>query len=155
MEVVRKISAATLSAGHKLKGIEAEKYLGRLYGFAKSVEVITTAYGNADKFNGEFIAERSPNEHGEIIIVMGPTCYLPSVVSGILAAAIVGPNSQGVKFGFDVYAVPDSKSATGYIWKLQPLMEIKPSAGLLEFAKDFAPVGALEEEKKETKIKGK
>ena len=157
MEVIRKISAATLSAGHKLKGIEEERYLGRIYGFARSTEIITTQYGPQNRFDGEFVASRVATEKEPAGECMGPTCYLPSVVSGIIADALSSPDSKGVKFGFDVFASPNEKSATGYEWKIIPLMEVKPSAGLLEFAKEFSaprlPTPKAEKEKDEGKDK--
>ena len=152
MEVIRKVSASTLSAGHKLKGLEQEVYLGRIFGLAQSVEVITTQYGPQNKFEGEFVAQRVDTEKEKASALMGPTCYLPSVVSGIIADALADPKNKGVQFGFDIYASPNAKSATGYEWKIVPLMEVKPSPGLLEFANSFtAPRLAAVKEKEEQK----
>ena len=137
MEIIRKISTATLSAGHKLKGLDEEVYLGRIYGFAKAVEKIPTQYGLSDKFVGEFVASRVATDKEPATECMGPSCYLPSVVSNLIAEALAVPGNQGVQFGFDIYATPNEASGTGYEWKVIPLMEVKPSQGVLEFAKSF------------------
>lgn len=156
MEMVRKISTAFLSSGVKLKGLQEERYLGRIYGFAREAERIPTPYGENDKFTGEFVAERAQNGNTPGESGMGSVCFLPSTVSGMLAAALAEEGNMGVKFGFDVYAIPSEKSGTGYEWKIKPLMEVKPSAGLLEFAKDFgAPVASEEKAKEEHEAEGK
>lgn len=154
MEIIRKISTATLAAGHKLKGIEVEVYLGRIYGVAKSVEKIPTQYGLSDKFNGEFVASRVATEKEPASECMGPSCYLPSVVSSLIAEALAKEGSKGAEFGFDVYATPNEKSATGYEWKVIPLMEVKPSESMLAFAKTFKGP-ALAAPKQEPKEEGK
>jgi hypothetical protein len=135
MEIVRKITAATLSANVKLKGITESKYLGRIYGVAKDYESVTTQYGEAQKFKGEFIATKADGE-----ICMSAVCYLPGTVSNLLASALKNDNVDGVKFGFDITAEPNEKSATGYSWKIQPLMEVKPTESLLAFADSFPAI---------------
>lgn len=138
MELSRKITAATLSKGHNLRNLETEVYLGRIVGFAKTHDVVTTQYGEADRIIGEFVATRADGEMN-----MASTCYLPSVVSKLVVNALQEKDNQGVKFGFDISAAPNPKSATGYEWKIKPLMEVKASAGMLEFAASFPPVPGL------------
>ncbi len=132
MELVRKITAATLAQGVALKAITEKTYLGRIIGFAKGYEDVTTQYGIAKKLIGEFMAELPNGEK-----YMSPVCYLPELVSGMVVSALDDENNHGVNFGFDISANPNAKSATGYDWGCQPLMEVKVSAGVLEFAKNL------------------
>ena len=133
MELMRKVTPAFLSAGINLRKIEGEYYLGRIYGVASGHETVPTQYGESEKFDGEFVAERADGKKG-----MAPSCYLPGTVSPLLVAAL--ENADSVKFGFDISAVPSEKSAVGYTWKIVPLMEVKPTESLLSFANGFPPL---------------
>ena len=153
MELMRKITPAFLAAGWNLKNIESEIYLGRIYGMATSLEIVTTQYGEAEKFIGEFVGTRADGETG-----MAAVCYLPSTVSHMLADAL--KDGTGVKFGFDISAMPSEKSATGYEWKIKPLMEVKPTESLLSFATSFPALPGAKAErdpdpKPEVEHKGK
>jgi hypothetical protein len=134
MELMRKVTPAFLAAGINLKKIDTEIYLGRIYGVATGMEQITTQYGEAEKFVGEFVATKADGETG-----MASVCYLPQTVSTMLADMLRdrGEDLQGVKFGFDIFAEPSEKSATGYTWKIKPLMEVKPTESVLAFASSF------------------
>ena len=134
MEIARKISSATLVAGHNLKKLEAEKYLGRIYGVISGTEAVATQFGEATRFTGEFVAVCSDGE-----MVTAPSAYLPDLVSKMFEEAF-NKSDGGVKFGFDFYVVPSEKSKVGYIWKAQPLMEVKPSESMLSFSSGFPPL---------------
>lgn len=138
MEVSRKITAATLSAGHNLRKLEKLTFLGRIAGFAKSHDVVTTQYGEADRLIGEFVSTRSDGKQA-----LASACFLPASVGSQVVAALKKKDAQGVKFGFDIYAAPNAKSATGYEWKIKPLMEVKASAGMLEFTQEFPEIEAV------------
>lgn len=140
MEIARKVTGATLTAGHNLKKLEKETYLGRLYGVVSGTEVVTTQYGDATKFLGEFVAVTSDGE-----TVTAPVAYLPELVAELTAGAFE-KSDGGVKFGFDFYAVPSDKSKVGYVWKAQPLMEVKPSESMLSFAAGFPALPAAKGE---------
>lgn len=134
MEIARKVSGATLAHKINLKGLNEEKYLGRIYGVVSDIETVTTQYGEASKFVGEFVAVRADGEGAT-----APSCYMPDIVASLTEKAFKDSDG-GVKFGFDFYAVPSDKSKTGYIWKAQPLMEVKPSESLLSFAGSFPAI---------------
>lgn len=149
MEIARKVSGATLTAGINLKKLESETYLGRIYGVVSEVETVTTQFGEATKFLGEFVAQTAKGE-----TATAPTAYLPDLVADLTEKAFESSDG-GVKFGFDFYAVPSEKSKTGYVWKAQPLMEVKPSESMLSFASGFPALPGTEKavEKVEEKHK--
>ena len=135
MELSRKITAATLSKGYNLRKLEKATFLGRIAGFAKSHDVVTTQYGEADRLIGEFVSTRADGEQ-----TLSGTCFLPASVSTIIVGALKKKDSQGVKFGYDVTAAPNKKSATGFEWQIKPLMEVKQSNGMLEFTSEFPAI---------------
>lgn len=142
MELVRKVSTATLAKGvdfSKLKEKE-EMYLGRIVGFAKTYETVPTQFGEASKFIGEFMAERVDGTK-----FMSGACYLPTLVSELISKALDSDDANGVRFGFDVSASYNEKSKTNYEWKVMPLMEVTPSQGMLEFSKGLKPMGESED----------
>lgn len=97
MEISRKISGSTLTAGINIKSSKARRYLGRIYGIATSTEQVETAFGvPASKFIGEFVAHRADGK-----TATAPVAYLPPACIPTVEEALIefGPT----KFAFDFF----------------------------------------------------
>lgn len=132
MEMTRKITASTLTKGVRLNYIKESKYLGRIYGLVRRTEVVTSQYGEVDKFYGEFVAHRSDGR--EYLSAMS---FLPTEVSSVVKRQLGVSPAGGMKFAFDFYAIPSEKSKSGFEWRIESVMEMEPALTTLSGFPDF------------------
>lgn len=140
-QVLRKLSGATLVSGFALRGLKSKTYLGRIFGLVSGVETITTQYGLAQIFRGEFVAVKPDGSRSTAL-----ACHLPEIVAALVESGYEKTIGHGVRFGFDFYAVPSDKTKTGFLWEAQPLIEVSPADSPLAFAERFpaAPTAAVD-----------
>lgn len=110
--ILSKIS--TKSVGVDLSNAKEEVLdLFLIYGITTGVEKVETAYGDSDKFTGQFEAVNKAT--GEVFV--SGQLYLPTAVSkllvGQLNGAAKGQENVGVQFSFSIGTKP-SKSQIGY-----------------------------------------
>lgn len=129
MQLLRKISVSSLNnAKGGFKDIKEKTFVGRIYGTARSHMVEDKGgFGPSLKFNGEF---KGVNMDGEIS--MSPVLYLVGPVDEMLKSAIddLPEGAKGVEFGFDIYVTPDPANKFGYSYRVETLVESKPSEPL-------------------------
>jgi hypothetical protein len=131
MEMTRKISVGGINGVRKgFKGITAPTILARVVGIARVTKWEDGDAGTYCKFTGDFSAW---NKDGKGY--RAPAVFLPEPAQSLLATAVDADESgNGVEFAFDLVAVPNANSATGYSWEARPLMEMRvadPMAALL------------------------
>jgi hypothetical protein len=130
MELARKISISGLVKPSTLKRIKERVFLGRIYGYARACVTMPTQYGDSSKLKGEFIQVKGESK------VLSSILLLPVNETNQIRDLIMS-SGQGVKFGFDVYAVPSNLTPAGFSWLLVSLMDMELSPSLLDFANGF------------------
>jgi hypothetical protein len=115
----------------------------QVFGFATKSEEKETELGSSFAHKGDFTAVNLIT--GETF--MGNKLYIPEPMSGMLAnitnSLIESEGKANVQTAFEIIMKPDAKSATGYVWRLKPLMEVKsstPAAAMLEHFKSTGTV---------------
>lgn len=106
--ILTKISAKGIGADFTNVKTEALD-LFLIYGIATGVEKIETAYGDSDKFSGQFEAVNKAT--GEVFV--SGQLYLPNAVSKLLVGQLKGQETVGIQFSYTIGTKP-SKSAIGY-----------------------------------------
>lgn len=115
VKVLRKISTKSVYGKIK-KGIEAPIAVMRVYGSVMSVQEKSTDYGISYKFVGQFKAV-----HGETLeTYKASVMFLP----GIAEEMLLGSMQEGkhTEFAFDIQAIPDDDSVTGYVYTADSLL---------------------------------
>ena len=115
--IISKISAK--SVGADFTNVKEETLdLFLVYGIATSVEKVETAYGDSDKFSGQFEAVNKST--GEVFVA--GQLYLPNALSKLLAGQLKGQETVGVQFAYSIGTKP-SKSAIGYEYTVKEEVE--------------------------------
>jgi len=112
----------------------------RVYGNATGARSMSNEKGDFVKFTGQFRAVNP--ETGEE--VQSGALFLPPIAENFVFGALNGVESGGVMFGFDLFMVADSTSATGYVFEVSPLMDEPANDPLTVMSKQFAPMPAIE-----------
>ena len=114
--IVSKISSK--SVGSNLSSAKDEALdLFLIYGIATGVEKVETAYGDSDKFTGQFEAVNKAT--GEVFV--SGQLYLPNAVSKLLVGQLKG-DTVGVQFSYSIGTKP-SKSQIGYEYTVKEEVE--------------------------------
>lgn len=133
-KILRKLSVKTV-VGLSVKGLRdlaatgkgAPVPLIRLAGIARKAEIGESDNGEFVRFKGDF--QGVDLRTGEISI--SPVAFLPAPVDAMLQAAIqADEKGNGAQFGFDILIVENETSAVGYEYRVQTLLEVKPTAPL-------------------------
>lgn len=151
MQILKKISISTVNALPKggFKGIAERIFAMRVLGQARTSEIVTSQYGDAVKFKGEF---RAWGQDG--VESVSSVCYLPSPIDGLLSNALEISEGKPVEFAFDIFVLPDERSTTGYVYRVETLTEAAPSDPVARLASNL-PALALPQPKAAGEPEGK
>jgi hypothetical protein len=150
---VRRLNIKGVGADPK-EAIKQEKtvFMARLVGEANDVKHKEQKDGNISAcFIGQF---RATNEKGKNFD--SEQLYLPKFMSEKIEADLKA-NPNGVQFAYDVFAMPDAKSSTGYVYTATSLIKsagvdrLNELAGKIDKPLPGTVAGAAVDEKKTRK----
>lgn len=139
VRILKKISIAAVNKLPKggFKGITGEVFVMRILGVCRAVEVVTSPYGEAIKLKGEF---RATGQDGAESV--SGVCYLPDVLTDMIAGAVENAEGRPVEFAFDIFALPDETSTVGYVYDVRSLTQMEPTDAIKRLASNL-PAPAL------------
>lgn len=127
MKLLKKIAVAQVCAVDKnfFKNVIEETPVMRVLGLVRKHEIVTTTFGDAVKFIGEFHAFDLTQDTPEDCV--GPVCYLPQPVDGLLLAGLQANPGATLEFAYDISVVPDPKTTVGYQYRVRSITETAES----------------------------
>ena len=105
---------------------------GLFYGVIKAVEIVENAqYGDSIRFKGEFCMRGEDPEN--IFEITARNMFLPTIAEEGLESAC-GDLVEGseIRFGINLFQVPNEKSRTGYEWGFSHKLKVEGSNPLAE-----------------------
>jgi len=125
MALIKKISVKTVCGNIKKmiasqpEGEEKSVPVMRAYGTATRTQTGEGDNGPWVAFVGQF---KAVNLLDGVEYTSGKM-FLPDVASDLLEGALGAAENNNVEFAFDIIAVPDEASATGYVYQAESLIE--------------------------------
>lgn len=104
--------------------------LYRVGGVVKRCESVETNFGDSTRLIGDFLAVNK--QTGEMF--RSNRLFLPSIISEEMEAAVDPSTKSQVEFAFDIYIIPDDKSATGYVYMAEPVVKARESDAMAQLA---------------------
>ena len=119
LNLVSKITVATLDAQPKAHSITVDTHVATIFGRCTDKKVGQTQYGDFVTFKGDF--EGLNVQTGESY--RAGSLIVPSILESLLDSAINTEENNSVDFAVEVWVKPSEKSKTGYIYGIKPLIE--------------------------------
>lgn len=148
MQLLKKISTRTVYGSKAdiqklvLDDQKSNHLLYRVYGEAKGYVSGTSKFSDKDEpsgwtaIAGEFEAVSAKD--GEVF--NAAICFLPGYVTGPIVERLKSDDTEGVIFGFDIYAKYDEKAATSYVYLAEPLRRQGETSPLELMREGFKPL---------------
>lgn len=107
--------------------------LYRIAGTVKLYDKVDSPFGESLRLIGDFIAVNAKT--GEVF--RSNRAFLPGIMTDGIVAHISG--NANVEFSFEVSIIPDEnvKSATGYCYSFEPLLDVKENDQMKNMAKSI------------------
>ncbi len=154
MALIKKLSVKSV-CGNIKKMVASDEIkeptpIMRVFGMASRVLTGESDFGPWVAFIGQFKAinllDGTEYQSGK--------AFLPDVASDLLEGAVSSSEAGSVEFGFDILAVPDEESATGYIYQADPLIKPAEDDTLLRLEQNLnPPAGEKQKEADKTATK--
>lgn len=107
-----------------------------VYGLVKKRDFVTTQYGDACRFHGQF--EATNREDGETF--RSGKMFLPAIASDMLEGAIdqMTEDQSELKFAFRIGLVESDKGSAGYEYTVEPLIDTTENDVISDMRAQFA-----------------
>jgi hypothetical protein len=105
--------------------------LYKIGGVVARFDEVPSPYGESCRLIGDFVAINTMS--GEVF--RSNRAFLPAIMADTLVSAVSQADKGSVvQFGYQVSIIEDVKSATGYVYTFEPLLEANESNQMLKIA---------------------